>query len=33
MPDYNQNKPGESLTKMSEQFRKQNLVKNVYPTR
>tara|TARA_R100001509_G_scaffold151845_1_gene111572 strand:+ start:34 stop:390 length:357 start_codon:yes stop_codon:yes gene_type:complete len=31
MPDYNQNKPGESLTKMSEQFRKQNLVKNVYP--
>ena len=31
MPDYNQTKPGEQLTKLSEQFRKQNLVKNVYP--
>jgi len=31
MADFNQNKPGESLTQMSEQFRKQNLVKNVYP--
>jgi hypothetical protein len=31
MPDYNQKQPGESLTNMSETFRKQMLTKNVYP--
>jgi len=29
--DEMQNKPGEQLTKLSEQYRTQNLVKNVYP--
>ena len=31
MADFNQNKPGEQLTDMSEKFRTQNLIKNVYP--
>ena len=31
MADFNQSKPGEELTKSSEQFRKQMLVKNIYP--
>ena len=31
MADFNQKKPGEALTNMSEKFRKQNLVKNTYP--
>tara|TARA_R100001509_G_scaffold74965_1_gene41894 strand:+ start:449 stop:805 length:357 start_codon:yes stop_codon:yes gene_type:complete len=31
MPDYTQNKPGEKLTELAAKYRKQNLVKNVYP--
>lgn len=31
MPDYNQKQPGQSLTEMSEKFRKQMLTKNAYP--
>lgn len=31
MADFNQSKPGEELTKTSEKFRKQMLVKNTYP--
>ena len=31
MADFNQNKPGEKLTELGEKFRKQNLVKNLYP--
>lgn len=29
--EESENKPGEALTSMSDKFRKQNLVKNVYP--
>ena len=32
MADFNQKKPGEALTNSSDKFRKQNLVKNIYPT-
>ena len=31
MPDFNQKKPGETLTKQSEKFRKDMLTKNIYP--
>ena len=31
MADFNQKKPGEGLTNSSEKFRKQMLVKNIYP--
>ena len=31
MADFNQSKPGEGLTNSSEKFRKQMLVKNIYP--
>ena len=31
MADFNQNKPGEKLTSMSDKFREQMLVKNTYP--
>ena len=31
MEDSNQNKPGEKLTDLAAQYRKQNLVKNIYP--
>tara|TARA_R110000765_G_scaffold180848_1_gene286764 strand:+ start:261 stop:602 length:342 start_codon:yes stop_codon:yes gene_type:complete len=32
MADFNQKKPGEGLTNSSDKFRKQNLVKNTYPS-
>jgi len=32
MADFNQKQPGEELTNSSDKFRKQMLVKNVYPT-
>ena len=32
MADFNQKKPGEGLTNSADKFRKQNLVKNIYPT-
>ena len=31
MADFNQKQPGEALTTSSDKFRKQMLVKNVYP--
>ena len=31
MADFNQKKPGEALTNMSDKFREQMLVKNTYP--
>ena len=32
MADFNQKQPGEALTNSSDKFRKQMIVKNVYPT-
>jgi len=32
MADFNQKQPGEALTNSSDKFRKQMIVKNIYPT-